>query len=333
MSKQTKKPTAPQTIRLCNEAAPFQAPDFSKLTIPYGNYPITCTIDGKTLTAVQKFTPDSARDICTALANAMQSGKSKGLPIYQGHPDSLAPEIAAKYPDKRAYGWIAKAEATPGGLDLFPAWNEEPGDHFSHISPYWLCRRSDYRVSALLSIGLVNNPNIPDLRLANESPGETEKGENMKELMIALGLAEDAGEADAIAAVKALQDEVANLTTAQEAAAAEKAAASEALANERAARVELALDCAMQNGQVTAAGRPAWKKRLTEDPAGGFAALANEKPHVKTAPKTGGLTKPAASHSDVIALANEKVAASGGKLTFLAAYGEVKKEHPEYFAG
>ena len=111
---------AAPALRLANEAKPIAAADFSRLEIPYGNYPIELE-DGTT--AIQRFTAKSAQAICAALANSLASKKSKGFPIYHGHPD--VPSLAAKYPDKRAYGWIAEARAEADRLALLiPVENE-----------------------------------------------------------------------------------------------------------------------------------------------------------------------------------------------------------------
>jgi len=322
-----------KTIRAHNEAAPISSGhDFSRLSIPYADYRFTLD-DGKEI--AQRFTADSARDICDALANALGSGKSKGIPIYFGHPD--VPELAPKYPDKRAYGWVTRAEATATGLDLFPQWNEEPGNHFSHISPFWMVRRSDYRVNALISVALVNNPNIPDLRLPNEE-AETTKEESimdMKKLAVLLGLAEDAGEEAITEAISKLMSAAADAGTRAEAAAAEAEEQKEAFANERNARILGALDQALADGRITPAMRGAWQKRLAEDFEAGSVALANE----KGAMKTGEVRKPAVSDGgahelnvtqQIIALANEKIHANPG-LTFDVAYGKVKAERPDLF--
>ena len=316
-------------LNVCNEAAAVKAADFSRMFIPYGDYPIELD-DGSVV--VQHFTPSSATRIAAALANEMKTGKSKGIPVYQGHPD--VPALAARYPDKRAYGWVTEAVAEKDGLALVAAWNEEPGDHFSHISPYWGVTRKNYEVAALWSVALINNPNIKELRLPNESAdGKGEEEAMDKELLTLLGLGEDADQKAVNAKVQTLVDENTGLKTKLEASKAETTTAQTGLANERAARIGVVLDTAIERGQITAAGRPAWEKRLANEKEfdAALVALANEKA-VKTEGRSDGLRKPPASHSDVIALANEKVQKSGGKISFLKAYGEVKKEHPEYFA-
>lgn len=109
--------------------------------------------------------------------NARVAKGDPGIPVYQGHPD--VPALASKYPDKGALGWITRIElvnespdgrAVPG-LALTVEWDRDPGRGFRWFSPYWLANSRDggtYIVDEIASIGLVNNPNIPEFRLANE---------------------------------------------------------------------------------------------------------------------------------------------------------------------
>lgn len=108
--------------------------------------------------------------------NARVAKGDPGIPVYQGHPD--VPALASKYPDKGALGWITRIElvnespdglAVPG-LALTVEWDRDPGRGFRWFSPYWLANSREggtYIVDEIASIGLVNNPNIPEFRLAN----------------------------------------------------------------------------------------------------------------------------------------------------------------------
>ena len=105
--------------------------------------------------------------------NARVANGDPGIPVYQGHPD--VPALAAKYPDKGALGWVVRAELAnedgKEGLALTVEWDRDPGRGFRWFSPYWLANSregSTYIVDEIASIGLVNNPNIPEFRLANE---------------------------------------------------------------------------------------------------------------------------------------------------------------------
>lgn len=105
--------------------------------------------------------------------NARVAKGDPGIPVYQGHPD--VPALASKYPDKGALGWVVRAELAnedgKEGLALTVEWDRDPGRGFRWFSPYWLANSregSTYIVDEIASIGLVNNPNIPEFRLANE---------------------------------------------------------------------------------------------------------------------------------------------------------------------
>ncbi|MBQ6925242.1 MAG: hypothetical protein IJQ73_11425 [Kiritimatiellae bacterium] len=111
-----------------------------------------------------------------AIANELNARVARGepgIPVYQGHPD--VPELAARYPDKGAVGWVTRIDlANEGGRDglaLKVEWDRDPGRGFRWFSPYWTASAAPdgvCAVEAILSVGLVNNPNIPDFRLANE---------------------------------------------------------------------------------------------------------------------------------------------------------------------
>jgi hypothetical protein len=105
--------------------------------------------------------------------NARVAKGDPGIPVYQGHPD--VPALASKYPDKGALGWVVRAELANEdgreGLALTVEWDRDPGRGFRCFSPYWLANSREggtYIVDEIASIGLVNNPNIPEFRLANE---------------------------------------------------------------------------------------------------------------------------------------------------------------------
>ena len=198
----------------------------------------------------------------------------------------------------------------------------------------------------------MNNPNVPDFRLANESRGadagqqagnpperaQPERNNRMdiEAIKAALGLPPEATEEQVMAAIKAgaqAAEQLATERTKAEAAEAEKGQAEKdrdeakaELANERAAHRALLLDQAIAEGRISVAGRAAWEKRLADDFAAGRAALANEKP-LKT--KSAVEATPAnAAKADLVALANERMSKHPG-MTYTAAFAEVMKEHPE----
>lgn len=322
------------------------------IRIPFGRWDFGAKklADGRTAFFVQELSEAGAEKIAAKVAASVASGE-KGVPVYWGHPD--VPELAHKYPDKRAKGWIRTAYLEGGALVLSVDWLEDNAtEGFGWFSPYWTGPAKDLgggkwlkKIEELISVALVNIPNIQEFRLANESQGKEETqsgadaGEREKHIMDrvqliqALGLPETATDEDIVAAIEKLKAAAADAATKQEAAEAEKAQAvkekgeaEEALANERAARRSLLLDQAIAEGRISVAGRAAWEKRLADDFAAGSVALANEKP-----PKTESAVKetPAGrSAVNLVALANEKMQKNPG-LTYTAAFAQAMKEHPE----
>jgi len=154
-------------IYLYNTAHPM-AEGGKPIFIPFGEW----DYDG---TCRQRLDRAHGERIANEL-NARVARGEPGIPVYQGHPD--VPELAAKYPDKGALGWVSKIElANEGGRDglaLTVEWDRDPGRGFKWFSPYWMSNERDnstHIVGSIASIGLVNNPNIPEFRLANERTG------------------------------------------------------------------------------------------------------------------------------------------------------------------
>lgn len=148
---------------LYNTAHPL-AETGKPIFIPFGEW----KYDGKSR---QRLDRTHGEKIANEL-NARVAKGEPGIPVYQGHPD--VPALAAKYPDKGALGWVVRAELAnedgKDGLALTVEWDRDPGRGFRWFSPYWLASREGgtYIVNEIASIGLVNNPNIPEFRLANE---------------------------------------------------------------------------------------------------------------------------------------------------------------------
>ena len=247
--------------------------------------------------------------------NARVAKGDPGIPVYQGHPD--VPALASKYPDKGALGWITRIElvnespdgrAVPG-LALTVEWDRDPGRGFRWFSPYWLANSRDggtYIVDEIASIGLVNNPNIPEFRLANEAEDTAKQGETMEldieELKKLFGLPPEAEAKDLMDAIRtaaaAKQERDIALEKEHQAEAArdlEKAdkeklevelenekkahaATKDALANEKAVRADAAIDVAVRERRIGESARETWKTRLVNEGAPAYAALANEKP-------------------------------------------------------
>ena len=151
-------------LKLYNTAHPL-AESGKPIFIPFGEWEYDAT-------RRQRLDRAHGERIANELNEKVARGEP-GIPVYQGHPD--VPELAAKYPDKGALGWVTKIElANEGGKDglaLTVEWDRDPGKGFKWFSPYWFANESEgnvHIVGSIASIGLVNNPNISEFRLANE---------------------------------------------------------------------------------------------------------------------------------------------------------------------
>ena len=161
-------------LKLCNVhklALSNEGEGRKPIHIPFGTWAYDDTID-------QTLDREHADAIAADLAGKIAAGEP-GIPVYQGHPD--VPEYAGKYPDKGALGWVKKILVNEDGMDLEVEWDRDPGKGFGWFSPYWTgddpgpgaTGKRNVIVDGLTSIGLVNNPNIREFRLANEA------GENL----------------------------------------------------------------------------------------------------------------------------------------------------------
>lgn len=278
----------------------------------------------------------------------------EGIPVYVGHPD--VPELAGRYPDKGAKGWVTAVEPGEEGAILRVDWLDKPAaGAFKWFSPYWIGElgapeadgtvRMD--IAKIASIGLVNNPRIPDFAFACELDPQTSPNQpqgirmDKTKLAVLLGLPEDSGEEqilEAIAALKATaeaaeaQVDAANtdLEAAKAEAEEEKKACEEVkaeLANARADHAELLLANALSDGRVTPATAPTWRANLRRDFARYSRALANERPQVPTASRFAG--RPAAPAKSLRALANEIAKEEG--ISFDAAWLKAKSANPARF--
>lgn len=121
-----------------------------------------------------------------------------------------------------AAGWVQTADARPDGLWILVEWTEEAtkaikGKKYRYFSSdfadEWEDSHGKKHEDVLFGGGLTNRPFLKNLAPVNLSEffqeDDTEKGEEdepMKELLKALGLAEDASEDDALEALKKLQE-------------------------------------------------------------------------------------------------------------------------------
>ena len=323
-----------------------------QIVVPYGtwDYGEKKLDDGRTLFFRQTLNSAGANAIANQIAASVAKGE-KGVPVYWGHPD--VPELAHKYPDKRAKGWIKYAKVYADGLHLAVEWLEENAtEGFGWFSPYWTGTTTEdgdqamMNVNTLVSVALVNMPNIQEFRLANElqdtnNAAQAEKGNKMnitkEELCKFLGLPPDATDdqirtalTEAGKAKEALATEKTKVEAANEETKAAKDECEQVkteLANEKAAHRAILLDNAIADGRISVAGRAAWEKRLTDDFKAGSIALANEKP-LKRESALGGKTPQKSHDINLVALANERMAKNPG-MTYTTAFAAVMKEHPE----
>lgn len=312
-------------LKLCNVhklALANEGEERKPIHIPFGTWDYDETI-------TQTLDKPHAEAIANELSRQIEAGEP-GIPVYQGHPD--VPEYAGKYPDKGALGWVKKILVNEDGMDLFVDWDRDPGKGFGWFSPYWVGDRPSAKATAgkknvivdgLNSIGLVNNPNIREFRLANEA-GDNNKNTETKgtdmdrnKLIQLLGLPPEATDDQIYGAIEASKKAEAEKTAAEQKAAADKAELENACGERDAAKAELE-NC---------------KKQLDETKT----ALANEKEqHEKTkALKTQSavgkieLSNEQRDKSNArVALVNEKVA-SGMK--YMDAWAAAKREKPELF--
>lgn len=332
-----------------------------RLSMPYGDYPggRAEVGEGKTRQLIQRWNQAGARAVAADLEEERRKG-APGIPVYAGHPD--VPELAARYPDKAAKGWVVAVLANEGGAELVVEWNgERPRKReFAFFSPYFFgeVERDDgttavMRVTGMGSVGLTNTPRIHAFRVPNEAGAgedvESEpKGQNMNEelklkLLEALGLPTDADDEALLAAVGRLKESAAAKEAAEtraneaETAKAEeekkREAAETAVANEREARVGLMLDQAIAEARVSPAERPRWETLLKENFEANRVALANEAPKLKTKASASASAAIAVANAgeqrvDLVAIANEKMRQNPG-LGYNAAFSQAMKEHPE----
>ena len=298
----------------------------------------------------------------------------RGLPIYIGHPDD--PKWRKENPMARtdAMGRIKELQARDDGLYGRTAYNETgkplvTGDAaaYAYQSPRWGMvpithnGRKAFRPVELYSIGLTNNPNIPENAIGLNEAAGTDSPMNKEKaikLLAALGItvAADATDEQLTAALNealpkaqaaiAAQGELAtlkpqlvtaknDLTAAQTEVTAQKTAAT----NERAARVEAVLTVAINAGRITEAQRAEWKGRLIA--ATDFAAVETELGKLKPAVNTQGRAKDLGTRKGESAASTAKITAINEAVTKYqkehndcdrtTAYLEVKKAQPSLF--
>ncbi len=269
----------------------------------------------------QVFQRDQAQKMASAFnAAAMKRGRNfRGLPVYVGHPDA----DPGRWPDDRRIGAVKALEARAEGLFVQVVWNDlgeknRAEGYHPFPSPAWLHNQRDAARTGrivpdeLQSVGLVNNPRIPDVHAwtnANPTPEEFSDttAENMIKKLLAkiLGIAEDATEEQFQTAYNShftgdvtavsLKTTATNAETARTTAETTLGQVRTELAIERSnvttantvrdaaignadkfrkLAVNSLLDAATNAGRLTAAERPAFEQQFTTDFDAAAAALA-----------------------------------------------------------
>lgn len=168
--------------------------------------------------------------------------------------------------DSRAAGWIRQLRVQDGVLEALIRFTPEGSAAvrdraLRYLSPAWTLG-PDNRPTALASVGLTNVPYFTQLRPVLNKAGGVEpqtptKGKAVKELALLFGLAEDASEADILAAVKKYKEEQDGKAVAAE--AEQVAAANSAKIADKAAFVK----AYCQNKEVALAALNALKAPAT----------------------------------------------------------------------
>lgn len=264
----------------------------------------------------QRFGKEQAEAICNAFRSTVGRIKRAltGLPVYKGHPDD--PAFAEEFPDKTAYGQVANMEVRENGLAIQQVLSNEGADlvqneklHF--ISPRWdaaqIGERSGVPVwvpTRMISVGLVDRPNIPNKSLVNHSILSNASLEddfmNKKDLIALFALAADASDADVNAALTAaakrptaeslsnaesaktrIEGELTTAKTALSNAETKLTEATTALANERKAHRTTLVNAAIADGRIRVADEKLWTGRLETNFEAEAKALSNLKPTIK----------------------------------------------------
>ena len=151
------------------------------LFVPFGDYPnIGYDARGNGHDIIQRWDVAAANAVIADLAT-----DTNGRPVYRGHPDM--PAMKADWPDKDAKGWIHTAVITSHngkpGVRFVPKYNDEGLDIVNQAklkfpSPFWLLSIVSANANGadivsptrLISMGLLNDPNIPVPAVANQAP-------------------------------------------------------------------------------------------------------------------------------------------------------------------
>ncbi|MCF7785569.1 MAG: phage protease [Prosthecobacter sp.] len=162
------------------------------MVVPFGEVPVNVSVDGRMVRGLQRIDAEAGNQMAADMGGIMGTLKSAfmGRPIFVGHPYHPNATEAAKYPDKRARGFVKSVEVTQDSIRLIPKYNklgkEEVEDQqLIYHTPQWRMKKvmdasgrqeiknglPVFRPHSLHSGGLTNNPNInvPPLMAGNEA--------------------------------------------------------------------------------------------------------------------------------------------------------------------
>ncbi|MFZ2276301.1 MAG: hypothetical protein WAW39_00825 [Prosthecobacter sp.] len=163
------------------------------MVVPFGEYPVMVSVDGRMVRGLQRIDAEAGNQMAADMGGIMGTLKSAfmGRPIFVGHPYHPNATEAAKYPDKKARGFVKSVEVKEDSIRLIPKYNrlgkEEVEDQqLIYHTPQWRMQKvmdatgrqemkngmPVFRPNSLHSGGLTNNPNInvPPLMASNEAP-------------------------------------------------------------------------------------------------------------------------------------------------------------------
>lgn len=253
--------------------------------------------------------------------NGLLSRLTRGRPVYIGHPDAepwgvsraerqeAANEIARRWPDQKAYGWIKEVIATDTALRMRIVLNEAgkalwDQTSYGYFSPHWGMEAlpgasNQFRPVELRSIGMTNDPNIagclfgaPNTKAIPEQTKHQAMEDNeILALARTLGVThpENMTPAQRTAAINSaaialsgqvtsLNTQVTTLTGERDAAKTQLTAVNTQLTALRDTQIDTALTAAINEKRITEADKETWKGILTGNLEAGLKGLAALKP-------------------------------------------------------
>ena len=227
----------------------------------------------------------------------------RDLPVDVEHATELR---APKGEPAPAAAWIKALHSENGAIWGEVEWLDEGrqlvgGRQYRYLSPVILYRPGDRVITGLTSVGLTNQPNLRLGALNNQIYHEEDEMNDLKKIIAALGLAEDANTEQAVNAIAKLKGDLASAMNRAETpdlakfvprgdydqAMARAANAEQALADDRKQRLDAEIaaeiESALQAGKITPATVEYHKASCRQD--GG---LERFRDFVKAAPVLGG---------------------------------------------